>query len=148
MWSVAKSPRVAKQCDVNTQSINQLEFQVPLTFRRANLIISTYIHKYTDLTQTFRSFRKPWKTLATVDPTGESRGFCRFGLTTRHDILDIYLHRLGVAANNACPICGHARKDGELLLQCTGLAEYPAHDIVSRYWEARRQMFKKPQAGK
>ncbi|GFY28801.1 hypothetical protein TNCV_4719371 [Trichonephila clavipes] len=42
------------------------------------------------------------------------------------------------------PTHSAARMDSDHLLQCTGLDEYPADDIVSRYWEARRQMVKKP----
>ncbi|GFW31459.1 hypothetical protein TNCV_1288061 [Trichonephila clavipes] len=34
--------------------------------------------------------------------------------------------------------------DGDHLLQSTGLDEYPTDDVVSQYWEARRQMVKKP----
>ncbi|GFV51250.1 reverse transcriptase [Trichonephila clavipes] len=49
----------------------------------------------------------------------------------------------GLAANEACPLCGHARMDGDHLPQCTGLAE----DIVSRYCEARLQMVKKQSTG-
>ncbi|GFS98627.1 uncharacterized protein TNCV_2987531 [Trichonephila clavipes] len=37
----------------------------------------------------------------------------------------------GLAANEACPICGHAKMDGDHLVQCTGFDEYPADDIVS-----------------
>ncbi|GFW73621.1 reverse transcriptase [Trichonephila clavipes] len=70
-----------------------------------------------------------------------------FHLTTGHDFLGVYLHWLGVAANEANPICGHARMDGDHLLQCTGLDEYPADDIVSLYWEARHQMVEKPSTG-
>ncbi|GFV10694.1 reverse transcriptase [Trichonephila clavipes] len=66
---------------------------------------------------------------------GESRGCCRFHLTTGHNFLGVYLHWLGVVANVACSICDRARMDGDHLLQCTGLVEYPADDIVSRYWE-------------
>ncbi|GFW67521.1 hypothetical protein TNCV_3391921 [Trichonephila clavipes] len=33
------------------------------------------------------------------------------------------------------------------LLQCTGFDEYLTVDIVSRYWEAGRQMVKKPSMG-
>ncbi|GFX57624.1 reverse transcriptase [Trichonephila clavipes] len=66
----------------------------------------------------------------------------RFRLATGHDFLGVYLHWLGVSANIACPLCGHAGMDGDHLLQCTGLAEYPADDIASRYWEAQRQMVK------
>ncbi|GFU90622.1 reverse transcriptase [Trichonephila clavipes] len=71
----------------------------------------------------------------------------RFHLTKGHDFLGAYLHWLGLAANEACPLCGHARMDGDHLLQCTGVDEYPTDDIVSRYWEAWRQMVKKPSTG-
>ncbi|GFW76413.1 hypothetical protein TNCV_1581921 [Trichonephila clavipes] len=47
----------------------------------------------------------------------------------------------------AYPRCGHARMDGDHLLQFTGFTEYPADNIVSRYCEARRQMVKKPSTG-
>ncbi|GFT06770.1 reverse transcriptase [Trichonephila clavipes] len=67
-----------------------------------------------------------------------SEAVARFRLTTGHDFLGVYLHWLGVNANQAYPLCGHARMDGDHLLQCTGLDEYPIDDIVSRYWEARR----------
>ncbi|GFX99199.1 reverse transcriptase [Trichonephila clavipes] len=53
-----------------------------------------------------------------------------FRLTTGHDFLGVYLHWLGVAANEGCPISGHARMDGDHLIQCPGLDEYPADDIV------------------
>ncbi|GFX29750.1 uncharacterized protein TNCV_2750841 [Trichonephila clavipes] len=45
------------------------------------------------------------------------------------------------------PLCGHARMDDDHLLQCTGLDEYPTDNVVSRYWEARCQMVKKPSTG-
>ncbi|GFT79958.1 reverse transcriptase [Trichonephila clavipes] len=70
-----------------------------------------------------------------------------FRLTTRHDLLGVYLHWLGLAADEACPLCGHARMHGDHLLHCIGLDEYPTDDVVSRYWEARRQMVKKPTMG-
>ncbi|GFU27553.1 cuticle protein 10.9 [Trichonephila clavipes] len=53
----------------------------------------------------------------------------------------------GLAADGACPLCGHVRMDGDHLLQCTELDEYSADDIVSRYWEARCQMVKKASTG-
>ncbi|GFU13765.1 hypothetical protein TNCV_939781 [Trichonephila clavipes] len=62
--------------------------------------------------------------------------------STGHDLLGVYLHWHGVAANEACPPCSHARMDDDYLLQCTGLVEYSADDNVSPYWEARRQMKK------
>ncbi|GFT24886.1 reverse transcriptase [Trichonephila clavipes] len=78
---------------------------------------------------------------------GRVKAVAHFLLTTGHDFLGVYLHWLGLAANETCPLCGHARMDGDHLLQCTGLEEYPTDDIVSRYWEARRQMVKKPNTG-
>ncbi|GFV89228.1 reverse transcriptase [Trichonephila clavipes] len=109
------------------------------------------IDKYTVMTQKTKNFGKPWGTLATVGPIPRhlerAEAVARFRLTTGHDFLGVYLYWLGVAANEACPLCGHARMDGDHLPQCTGLTEYPAEDIVSRYWEARRQMVKKPSTG-
>ncbi|GFS77257.1 cuticle protein 10.9 [Trichonephila clavipes] len=59
----------------------------------------------------------------------------------------VYFHFFGLAAVEAYPLCDHARMDGDHLLQCTELDEYPSSDVVSRYWEARRQMVKKPSTG-
>ncbi|GFY04772.1 reverse transcriptase [Trichonephila clavipes] len=95
-----------------------------------------------------RSFRKAWETLATVGPIPrhmeKAEAVAHFRLTTEYIFLGVYLHWLGVAANEAFSLCGHARMDGDHLLHCTGLIEYPAYDIVSRYWEARHRMVKKP----
>ncbi|GFX35495.1 reverse transcriptase [Trichonephila clavipes] len=71
----------------------------------------------------------------------------RFRLTTEHDFLGVYLHWLDLVDEVACPLYGHARMDGDHLLQCTELDEYPTGNIVSRYWEARRQMVVKPITG-
>ncbi|GFX61596.1 hypothetical protein TNCV_5110831 [Trichonephila clavipes] len=54
----------------------------------------------------------------------------RFRLTTGHDFLGVYLHWLGLAVNEACPLCGPARMDGDHPLQCAGLDEYPAEYIM------------------
>ncbi|GFX97363.1 reverse transcriptase [Trichonephila clavipes] len=125
--------------------------KVPLTFKRAKSIISTHIDQYTAMTQRMKSFGKPWEIMATVIPIlghlERAEAVARFRLTTGHDFLEVYLHWPGTAANEACPLCGHVRMDGDHLLQCTGLVEYPADDIASRYWEARRQMVKKPSKG-
>ncbi|GFU70935.1 reverse transcriptase [Trichonephila clavipes] len=98
-----------------------------------------------------KSCGKPWETLATLGPIPRHLGIpeavVRFCLTTGHDFLGVYLHWLGVAVNEAWPLCGHARMDGDHLLQYTGLVEYPAVDIVSSHWEAWRQMVKKPSTG-
>ncbi|GFT67476.1 reverse transcriptase [Trichonephila clavipes] len=56
----------------------------------------------------------------------------RFPVTTRHDFLGVYLHWLGVAAIEDCPLCGQARMDGDHLLKCAGLDEYPTDNIVSQ----------------
>ncbi|PRD36214.1 UNVERIFIED_CONTAM: hypothetical protein NCL1_09321 [Trichonephila clavipes] len=37
----------------------------------------------------------------------------RYRLTTRHDFLGVFLHCLGLTANEACPLCDHARMDGD-----------------------------------
>ncbi|GFV54102.1 uncharacterized protein TNCV_5119371 [Trichonephila clavipes] len=65
-----------------------------------------------------------------------------FHLTTGHDFLGVYLHWFGLAAEEAFPVCRYTRMDNDQLPQCTGLDEYPTDDIVSRYWEAQRQMAK------
>ncbi|GFX23874.1 reverse transcriptase [Trichonephila clavipes] len=70
-----------------------------------------------------------------------------FCLTTGHDFLGVYLHWLGLDADEACLLCGHERIDGNHLLQCTGLDEYPTEYVVGRYWKARRQMVKKSRMG-
>ncbi|GFV73880.1 hypothetical protein TNCV_2625831 [Trichonephila clavipes] len=67
-----------------------------------------------------------------------------FRLTTGHDSLGVYFYWHGVDAYEVFPLCSHARMDSSHLLKCTGLNEYPAEDIVSRYWDARRQMVKNP----
>ncbi|GFT19874.1 reverse transcriptase [Trichonephila clavipes] len=98
-----------------------------------------------------KSFGNPWETLANVGPIPRhlerDETVARIRLTTGHDIVGIYLQWLDVASDEAFPLCSNARMDGDHLLQCTGLDEYPAEDIISRYLEARRQMVKKPSTG-
>ncbi|GFV36675.1 reverse transcriptase [Trichonephila clavipes] len=127
------------------------EQEVPLTLRRAKSIISTSIDKYTIVTQKTKILGKLWETLTTVGPIPRNleraEAVAHFRLTTGHDFLEVYIHWLGHAANEDGPVCSHARMDGNHLLQCTGLDEYPTDDIVSQYWKARRQMVKKPSMG-
>ncbi|GFU67697.1 hypothetical protein TNCV_4327511 [Trichonephila clavipes] len=73
---------------------------------------------------------------------GESRCCCPIPSNHRQDFLGVYFHWLSVVADDAYPLCGHASMDGDHLLQCTELDEYPTEDIVNRYWEAFRQMVK------
>ncbi|GFX23812.1 reverse transcriptase [Trichonephila clavipes] len=67
----------------------------------------------------------------------------RFCLTTEHDFLRVYLHWLGLDADEAYPLCGNASMDGDQLIQCTGLDKYMTDDVVNRDWEVRQQMVKK-----
>ncbi|GFX76491.1 hypothetical protein TNCV_2130421 [Trichonephila clavipes] len=67
--------------------------------------------------------------------------------TTEHDFLRVYLHYLGIAADEICPLCDHVRMDGDHLRQCTGLEKYPTDDVVNRYWMTWRQMDKKLNMG-
>ncbi|GFV79412.1 transposable element Tcb2 transposase [Trichonephila clavipes] len=93
-----------------------------------------------------KSIGKPWEIPASVVPITRrlerAGAVARFCLTTGYDFWEIYLHWLDLAADEACPLCSYARTDGDPLLQCSGLDEYPTGDIVSRHWEARRQMVK------
>ncbi|GFV54220.1 reverse transcriptase [Trichonephila clavipes] len=109
--------------------------QVPLTLRNKN-IISTFTDKYTTVTPKLKSLGKLWETLATEGSIPRhlerAKAVAHFRLTTGHDFLGVYLHWLDLAADEACPLCDHARMDGDHLLQCTRLDEYSTDDIVSR----------------
>ncbi|GFT75626.1 reverse transcriptase [Trichonephila clavipes] len=98
-----------------------------------------------------RPYSGSQETLVTVGPIPKhlqrAEPIARFCLTTGHGFLGVHLHWHGVAANEVCPLCGHARMDGDHLPQCTGLAEYSADDIVCRYWEDQGQMVKNPSTG-
>ncbi|GFU35388.1 reverse transcriptase [Trichonephila clavipes] len=88
------------------------------------------------------------ETLAIASPIPTSLGPAEvvtcFRLTTGHDFLGVYHHWLGFPVDEDCPLCSHTRMDDDHLLQCTGLDDYPADNVVSRYREAWRQMVKKP----
>ncbi|GFV36383.1 reverse transcriptase [Trichonephila clavipes] len=89
------------------------------------------------MTQNTKSFGKSWDTLDTVGAMPRhlerAEAVTRFRVTTGHGVLGVYHHWLGVAANNICPLRGHAIMSGYHLLQCTRLIEYPADDTVSWY---------------
>ncbi|GFX30797.1 hypothetical protein TNCV_656831 [Trichonephila clavipes] len=78
---------------------------------------------------------------------GKSRGSCPLSHNQRHDFLGVYIPLLGLATDEACPICDKARLEGDHQLQCTLHDKYPTEAIVSRYLEARQQMVKKPSIG-
>ncbi|GFT12811.1 uncharacterized protein TNCV_5095441 [Trichonephila clavipes] len=88
----------------------------------------TSLRLFTIVTQKTKSIGKPWETQATVSPIPRylerAEAVARFHLTTEHDFLRVYFHWLDLAANNACPICGHTQMDGDHLLQCNRLDEY------------------------
>ncbi|GFW98887.1 reverse transcriptase [Trichonephila clavipes] len=102
------------------QGAESFQPEVPLILRSARSIISTSIDKYTIANQKTKNLGKPWETLATVGSIPKhmerAEAVDRFRLTTGHEFLGVYLHWLGLAANEACPICGHARMDGDHLL--------------------------------
>ncbi|GFV26188.1 reverse transcriptase [Trichonephila clavipes] len=69
-----------------------------------------------------------------------------FRLTNGH-FGGVYLHWLGLAADEAFPLGSHARMDGNHLIQCTELNEYPDDVVINRYRESMRQIVKKPSTG-
>ncbi|GFX64329.1 reverse transcriptase [Trichonephila clavipes] len=99
------------------------------------------------ITQTNKSLGKSWETMDTVGPIPrhmERAKAVHFHLTTGRNFLGVYFPWLGLAADKACPLCGHATMDSDHLLQCTRLDEYQTDDVVRRNREALRQMVKKP----
>lgn len=127
------------------------EVEVPLTLSRARHMINTSVNKSSFAAQRDESIGKQWETLATIGPIPRhlerAEAVARFRLTTGHDFLGVHLHRLGLAADETCPLCGHVRMDGEHLEHCSALLQHPTDDVVSRYWEARRQMAERPRTG-
>ncbi|GFV55540.1 hypothetical protein TNCV_2573801 [Trichonephila clavipes] len=61
-------------------------------------------------------------------------------LTEGLNFLEVYLHWRVLAADETCPLCGHARMKCDQLFQCTGHDEYLIDDVSSVYWVDRRQM--------
>ncbi|GFY16502.1 reverse transcriptase [Trichonephila clavipes] len=130
------------------QGVESSQLEVTLTLRRAKSPIFTYIDKCSAMIQKTKSFGKSWETQVTVEPTlrhqKRAEAVACFRLTNGDDFLGVYIHPLGLAADEAFSLSGHARMNGDHLLQCTGLDEYPNDNVVSWYWEADHQMVKKP----
>ncbi|GFU79966.1 reverse transcriptase [Trichonephila clavipes] len=145
---VLESPAMRKPTKKpsHTQTGNPLDSQ-----KNKGMIISISFDKYTIVTQKTKSLGKASKTLVTVGPIPRhlerAEAIDGFRLTTGHNFMGVYLHWLSLAADETCPLCDHARMYGDILLQCTGLTEYPTDGIVNRYWKARRQMVKNPTTG-
>ncbi|GFY16507.1 reverse transcriptase [Trichonephila clavipes] len=130
------------------QGVESSQLEVTLTLRRAKSPIFTYIDKCSVMIQNTKSFGKSWETLVTVEPIlrhqKRAEAVACFRLTNGDDFLGVYIHPLGLAADEAFSLSGHARMNGDYLLQCTGLDEYPTDNVISWYWEADHQMVKKP----
>ncbi|GFU80259.1 reverse transcriptase [Trichonephila clavipes] len=112
----------------------------PLDPQKEKCIIPTCIDKCTTLVKNLKSLGKSWEILVTVDPIlrrqERAETVACFRLSIRRVILGAYLHWHGLATDEmACPLCGHARMDGDHLLQCTGFDEFLTDDVISRYWE-------------
>ncbi|GFT20570.1 reverse transcriptase [Trichonephila clavipes] len=124
---------------------------IELTYGPKKPVTEKFIPHWVAMVNKAKSLGKPWKTLATVGPTLRhlegAEAVARFRLTTRRDFLGVYLHWLGLVADEACPLCGHGRMDGHHLLQCTGRDEYPTYSIARTHYKARRQMVKRPSTG-
>ncbi|GFV36739.1 reverse transcriptase [Trichonephila clavipes] len=107
------------------QEAGSSQLEVPLTLRR-----SLFSHSLSNILNVLPVPKKTTaleshEKLATVGPIPRppkrAEAVAHFRLTTGHDLLEVYLHWLDVAADESCPLLGHVRMDGEHLLQCTGL---------------------------
>ncbi|GFT26469.1 uncharacterized protein TNCV_3603331 [Trichonephila clavipes] len=86
------------------QEAEVTQTEVLLTLRRAKSIISTYIDKYTAMTQKTKrleSHGKVWPLWANPKALERAKAVALFRLTTGHKFLGVYLHCLGVAAYEA-----------------------------------------------
>ncbi|GFT82860.1 reverse transcriptase [Trichonephila clavipes] len=108
--------------------------EVPLTLRRAKNIISTYIDKCTVVIQKnqdhLKAMGNPDLCESYPEAPRESRSCFRFCLTRDMTLWD-FMTFTGLAPNEACQHCGHARKDGDHVFQWTGLNEYLTDNIKS-----------------
>ncbi|GFY27662.1 reverse transcriptase [Trichonephila clavipes] len=72
-----------------------------------------------------KTLGKSKETLDTVGPIPRhlerAEAVAHFSLTSGRDFLGVYLHWPGLADDEACSFSGHARMDGDHLLQCTRL---------------------------
>ncbi|GFU05471.1 uncharacterized protein TNCV_3291141 [Trichonephila clavipes] len=96
------------------QRAESTEPEVSLTLRKEKSIISTHIA----MTQKTTSFGKPWETLATLGPIPRhlerAEAVARFRLTAGHDLLEVYLHWLGVAATTLRPCQNRWRQPDQM----------------------------------
>ncbi|GFV19716.1 reverse transcriptase [Trichonephila clavipes] len=115
------------------QGAESSQLEVSLTLRRVKGIIFTFIDKYTTEIQNTKSHGKLLSLWIQSRGTWRAESVACLRLTTAHDFWEY------ASTGLTCLLC---RMDADHLLQCAGLDEYPTDDIVSRYWEALRQMVK------
>ena len=124
--------------------------EIPFTLHRAQNLITSTSNKASLNTLKDLSIGKKWESLATtrIIPIHleRSEAVARFRITTGHDYLQEHLHRIGLVADDTCPLCGLGRMDGGHLQTCQALT-YPINDTTNRYWEARRQMMEASRTG-
>ena len=124
--------------------------EIPFTLNRANNLITNTINNATLKTLKDLSIGKKWESLATAGTIPKhlerAEAVARFRLATGHDYLQAHLYRIGLAADETCPLCGLGRMDGDHLQTCQSLT-YPNDDTINRYWEARRRMVEAPRTG-
>ncbi|GBM10873.1 hypothetical protein AVEN_42127-1 [Araneus ventricosus] len=84
-----------------------------------------------------RTALKSWRRVIPSSIPDKSRrdAVAAFRLTTGHDCLAAYLHRLGICTEHFCPLCDSREEtERDHLLRCGALQ---GHTEVSRYCEAR-----------
>ena len=132
------------------QGAESIQPNIPLTLRTAHNTITTTINSVTQNSLKDQSKGKRWECLASVGviPSHLERAeaVARFRLATGHDYLQAHLYRIGLAADEVCPLCRTSKMDGDHLLNCPKLDHLPL-DVVRRYWEARRRMAEQPRTG-
>lgn len=122
----------------------------PATLRAAHNKITHTVDATTRNALKQRSSGKRWECLAADGPIRREldrrTAVALFRTTTGHDYLQAHLHRIGLAADDKCPLCLSSTMDAQHLLICPSLGHIP--NVMSlRYWEARRLMASLPRAG-
>jgi len=132
------------------QGVESKQPNVPFTLNRAKNLIDVSINNATRRTLKIMSMGKKWENPATRGPIPRdlerAEAVAHFRLTTGHDYLQAYLHQIGLAGDDICPLCNLGRMDGDHLSVCSALT-FPIEDTTGRYWEARRLMVEEPRTG-
>ncbi|GFV85176.1 reverse transcriptase [Trichonephila clavipes] len=125
------------------------QLEVSWTLRRAKSIVSTYIDKYTAMTQKAKSLGKPWETLMTEGPLPQrletAEAVARFRLTTGHDFWGVY--STGLAGLLRRPAHSAVMPERMATICPYALDSMNTRLPILSVWEARRQMVKKSSTG-